>query len=145
MHLSIGSPRLVLFQSIISTFYVILGIRNNFCRPPRWQSSRESACQSRTHRRRGFNPRVRNIPWRRKWQSTLVFLPGISMDRGAWQATVHSVGKGRMRLSEWLQVLHCGVKKEENNPLLGLYKNSGERWYWPGPWNKRAVKVIRSY
>ena len=27
-------------------------------------------------RRHGFNPRVRKIPWRRKWQPTLVFLPG---------------------------------------------------------------------
>ena len=29
-------------------------------------------------RRRGFNPWVRKIPWRRKWQPTPVFLPGIS-------------------------------------------------------------------
>ena len=26
--------------------------------------------------RLGFNPWVRKIPWRRKWQLTLVFLPG---------------------------------------------------------------------
>ena len=26
----------------------------------------------------GFNPWVRKIPWRRKWQPTLVFLPGKS-------------------------------------------------------------------
>ena len=26
----------------------------------------------------GFNPRVRKIPWRRKWQPTPVFLPGES-------------------------------------------------------------------
>ena len=30
------------------------------------------------HRRRGFNPWVGNIPWRRKWQPTPVFLPGES-------------------------------------------------------------------
>ena len=29
-------------------------------------------------RRHGFNPRVRKIPWRRKWQPTPVFLPGKS-------------------------------------------------------------------
>ena len=29
-------------------------------------------------RRRAFNPRVRKIPWRRAWQSTLVLLPGKS-------------------------------------------------------------------
>ena len=36
---------------------------------PRWLSDKESACQ---YRRQGFDP------WRRKWQSTPVFLPGES-------------------------------------------------------------------
>ena len=35
---------------------------------------KESACQSR----RGFDPLVGKIPWRRKWQPTPVFLPGKS-------------------------------------------------------------------
>ena len=40
----------------------------------RWSlSSKESTCQCR---RRKFNPWVRKIPWRRKWQPTPVFLPG---------------------------------------------------------------------
>ena len=43
---------------------------------PRWLSSKESACQCRRHRRCRFNPWVRKIPWRRKWQPTPVFLPG---------------------------------------------------------------------
>ena len=34
--------------------------------------AKESACQCR---RLGFNPWVRKIPWRRKWQPTPVFLP----------------------------------------------------------------------
>ena len=29
-------------------------------------------------KRRGFDPRVRKIPWRRKWQHAPVFLPGKS-------------------------------------------------------------------
>ena len=37
--------------------------------------SKESACQCRRHR---FDPWVRKIPWRRKWQSTPVFLSGKS-------------------------------------------------------------------
>ena len=32
--------------------------------------------QCRRHRRCGFDPWVKKIPWRRKWQSTPVFLPG---------------------------------------------------------------------
>ena len=38
---------------------------------PRWFSGKEFACQCR---RRGFNPWVGTIPWRRKWQLTPVFL-----------------------------------------------------------------------
>ena len=40
-------------------------------------------------------------PWRRKWQPTPVLLPGNSMDRGAWQATVYGVSKSRTRLSDF--------------------------------------------
>ena len=42
----------------------------------RWHSGKEPACQCRRHKRRGFDPWVRRIPWRRKWQPTPVFLPG---------------------------------------------------------------------
>ena len=42
---------------------------------PWWLSGKESACQCRGH---GFDPWIRKIPWRRKWQPTLVFLPGKS-------------------------------------------------------------------
>ena len=38
----------------------------------------ESACQCRRLRRHGFDPWVRKIPWRMKWQPTAVFLPGES-------------------------------------------------------------------
>ena len=40
---------------------------------PRWHSGKESTYQCR---RRGFEPWVRKIPWRRKWQPTPVFLSG---------------------------------------------------------------------
>ena len=36
---------------------------------------KEAACQDRRCR---FDPWVRRIPWRRKWQPTPVFLPGES-------------------------------------------------------------------
>ena len=42
---------------------------------PRWLSGKESACQCRRSR---FDCWVREMPWRRKWQSTPVFLPGKS-------------------------------------------------------------------
>ena len=42
---------------------------------PWWFSGKKSTCQCRRY---GFNPWVRKIPWRRKWQPTPVFLPGKS-------------------------------------------------------------------
>jgi len=44
-------------------------------------------------KRCGFSPWVGKIPWSRKWQPVPVFVPGKSMDRGTWQATVHGVAK----------------------------------------------------
>ena len=41
---------------------------------PWWLSGKEHACQ----RRRGFDPWIRKIPWRRKWQPTAGILPGES-------------------------------------------------------------------
>ena len=34
---------------------------------PRWLSGKESACQCMKHGRRGFDPWIEKIPWRRKW------------------------------------------------------------------------------
>ena len=42
---------------------------------PWWLSGKESSCQCR---RPGFHLWSREIPWRRKWQRTAVFLPGES-------------------------------------------------------------------
>ena len=40
---------------------------------PRWLSSKGATCQCR---RRRFDPWLRKIPWRRKWQPIQVVLPG---------------------------------------------------------------------
>ena len=57
---------------------------------PRGSGGKESSWQCR---RPGFHPWVGNIPWRKKGQPTPIFLPGKSMDRGAWWAAVHGVAK----------------------------------------------------
>ena len=51
---------------------------------PRWLSGKESTCQCRRYRRCGFDPKVRKIPWRRKWWPTPVFLHGESI----WQMSL---------------------------------------------------------
>ena len=43
---------------------------------PRWLSGKESAHQCRRRREHRFDPRVRKIPYSKKWQPTPVFLPG---------------------------------------------------------------------
>ena len=45
---------------------------------PDGASGKEPTCQCRRHKRRGFDPWVEKIPWRRAWQPTPVFLPGES-------------------------------------------------------------------
>ena len=40
---------------------------------------------------RGFDPSVKKISWRRKWEPTPVFLPENPMDGGALRAGVHGV------------------------------------------------------
>ena len=54
----------------------ILFIRASFCGGeglPWRPCSKESSCQCKRY---GFDPWVRKIPWRKKWQPTLIFLPG---------------------------------------------------------------------
>ena len=42
---------------------------------PGGTSDKETTCQCRRHKRRGFDPWVRKIPLKRAWQPTAVFLP----------------------------------------------------------------------
>ena len=43
---------------------------------PSGASGKEPACQCRRCKRCGFDPWVRKVSWKRKWQPTPVFLPG---------------------------------------------------------------------
>ena len=44
---------------------------------PGGASGKESASQCRRYKTRGFDPCVGKVPWRRAWQPTPIFLPGI--------------------------------------------------------------------
>ena len=84
---------------------------------------KESICQCRRLRKREFDLWIGKIPWRRKWQPTPVFLPGKSMDRGAWLATVHAVTKSWTWLSmsiNYKQPRVAASVKREISPLFHL-------------------------
>ena len=91
-----------LISLIIGSLYLLL-------RLPRWLSGKESACQCRRRRRRGFDPWVGKIPWRRKWQPTLVFLPGESH---GWRNLVgyRPWGCKELDMTKWLST-HTGKDK----------------------------------
>ena len=71
----VGRPGVLLFmglQRVGHDWATELNWTEFFNRLPWCLSSKESACQ---YRRLRFNPWVGKIPWRRKWQPTLVLLP----------------------------------------------------------------------
>ena len=72
------------------------------CVMSRWHSGEESACQCTRHRRRGLNPWVKKIPWRRNMATDPLQYSclKIPMDRGVWWATVLRVTKSQVRLSD---------------------------------------------
>ena len=96
---------------------------------PNWCSGKESACQSRRHKRCGFDPCVEKIPRRRKWQTTPVF-----MDRGACQATDCGVTKSQKWLSSWARTLRA---KNPVGAQLGpqFLQREGRKWRCTGPPN----------
>ena len=63
---------------------------------PGGPSGKELTCQCMRLNRRGFDPWVWKIPWRRKWQPTFVFLPGKShgeRNLAGYSLWGHRVGK----------------------------------------------------
>ena len=72
---------------------------------PRWRqwcSGKESACPCRRHRRCGFDPWVRKMPWRRKMAIHHNILAWrVSWTRGAWWAIVQGV---RVWSSDWARI-----------------------------------------
>ena len=78
----------------------------------------------------GFDPWVRKIPWRKKWQPTPVLLPGKSHgQRSLVGYTVHGVAKSWTRLSnitfttklmfrEPFMKLYCGLRMCQTSHAL---------------------------
>ena len=71
------------------------------CLSPKWLNGKKIHLQCRRHKRCRFGPRVRKIPWRRKWQHIPVFLAEKShgqrslVGHGPW-------GHKELDTAEWL-------------------------------------------
>ena len=74
----------------------------------------------------GFDPWVGKIPWRRKWQSTPVLLPGKSH---GWRSLVGSSPWGRKEsdMTEWLHFI-CKIGEGNGSTLA-----------WKIPWAYKAA------
>ena len=90
----------------------------------RWLSGKEFSCQHSPGDAR-FNPRVKKIPWRRKWQPSPVFLPGESH---GWRNLVGYSPQGRKE-SDMTEQLHftsfspfCSCR--QSFPASGSFKMS---------------------
>ena len=78
-------------------------------------SGKESTCQCRRLRRHEFDPWVRKIPWRRKWQPSPVFLPGKSHGQRSlvgYSPRDHE----EPGAAEWLSMITC-----IQHPLVVLF------------------------
>ena len=90
------------------------------CGLPWCSAGKEPACQCRRHKRRGFNPWVRKIPWRRAWQPTLVVLPG----------EFH----GQRSLAGYSPCVcvSCSVVSDSATPWTPLFVEFSRQEYWSG-------------
>ena len=121
---------------------------------PRWHSSKESACQCRRQSRCGFNPWVRKIHWKKKWQPISVFFSGKF--HGQRSLVGYCLGGHK---ETWLSDWGCNIQNTEImefSPITSWGKINGEtmeavqwqtyflglqnhcRW-WPQPWNEKML------
>ena len=96
------------WEGLLNAFGNYFGSTHQAMGLPRRFSGKDSACQCRRH---GFNPWVRKIPWRRKWQPTPVCLlrkphekrslvgynpRGCKRVKHHWVSTEHASGDTQM-------------------------------------------------
>ena len=95
---------------------------------PLWLSGREPTSQCR---RRGFDPWVRKIPWRRKWQLAPVFLPGESNGQRSL-AAIHGSQRVERGLVIKQQQPICGSKITRGFCLLFSFFMMSHRMKFQG-------------
>ena len=105
---------------------------------PRWLNGKESTCQCRRHKKCGFDPWVRRIPGRRKWQPRLVFLLGKFHGQRSLVVTVHGISKNGTRLS--VHAYHALSVSTGSLPVSFLYSSQ----VYQGRFNTKGVVMDRN-
>ena len=142
-HLTMLAPwaRLPASRILSSVVYKLPSMRHcynslNWLRGfPVGASGKEPAWQCRRHKTCRFDPWIRKIPWRRAWQPILVFLPENPMDRGVWQAAVHSVAQNRTRMNQFSGHT-CKLTKTVNIILIFFFCRAYSFSLWGDYFNK---------
>ena len=99
-------------------------------------SGKGSTCQFRRLKRCGFDPWVRKILWRRKWQPTPVFLPGeFHGQRSLVGYSPWGLKEPDMNEQRLLQLLIHGMSRESTNRL------HINKWTWLCA-NKTLLKIL---
>ena len=70
-----------------------------------WRTGKESTCQCRGQKKCGSDPWIRKIPWSRRWQPDLVFLPEKS--RGQRSLVGYSPqGRKELDTTEYIEIIN---------------------------------------
>ena len=88
---------------------------------PGGASGKESARQCRRHKRCGFDPWIRNIPWRRAWKPLQYSCLENPMDRGAWWAMVQKVAKSQTQLKQLKTHAHTHIHTHTHVSYTHMY------------------------
>ena len=83
-------------------------------------SVKEPTCQCKRHKRHRFNPWVGNIPWRRKWQPTPVFLSGKSRGQRSQAGYSPRVHKKSDQTEHWAYMRE-GKKAVDLSAVSGYF------------------------
>ena len=96
------------------------------CRLPRWRSGKKIHLPSRRWKRHWFDPLIRKIPWKRKWQPTPVFLLGKFHGHRSL-AGYSPQGHKECDMTEWLST-HAYIHTSCTHG-----RNPGKLTLWNGP------------
>ena len=81
-------------------------------------------------------------PLEKEMETTLVFLPGNSMDRGTWWAMVHEVTKEQIWLSDWV---HTWFYEDRQELLVKCHRKDYYNNSPPGIWLAHSFAVSSLY